>query len=117
MKWSEEKVQQLRDLAFAGKSNKEIAETIGVGINDVYAQRSHLGITIDKVKATKAASTAPTADIATVPPPFIPHKRSTAEITHDLRIQLRALSAAFDESHFLIVELLDVLGLLDSTSQ
>jgi hypothetical protein len=54
MKWSEETVKQLRDLAFAGKSNAEIARAIGVGINEVYAKRSQLGITIDKVKAVQS---------------------------------------------------------------
>lgn len=34
MKWAEEKVRQLHNLAFAGKSNKEIAEVIGVGIRE-----------------------------------------------------------------------------------
>ena len=64
MKWSEEKVQQLRTLAFAGKGNKEIARQLGVGINDVYAERSHLGITIDKVKASQAAAAKPSPGAA-----------------------------------------------------
>jgi hypothetical protein len=54
MKWSEEKVKQLHDLAFAGKSNAEIAKALGIGINEVYAKRSQLGITIDKVRATQS---------------------------------------------------------------
>lgn len=54
MKWSEEKVKRLHDLAFAGKSNAEIAKALGVGINEVYAKRSQLSITIPKVKATRA---------------------------------------------------------------
>ena len=112
MKWSEEKVQQLHDLAFSGKSNKEIARQLGVGINDVYAERSKLGITIDKVKAARPVP-AQVSNTGTVPPPAVLRKRSTAEITRDLRMRLRALSNDFDESHVLIVELLDVLGLLE----
>lgn len=63
MKWSEEKVRQLHDLAFAGKSNKEIAEVLDVSINDVYAKRSQLGITIPKVKAAQAGIVNPKAEV------------------------------------------------------
>jgi hypothetical protein len=59
MKWSEEKVKQLSELAFAGKSNKDIARQLGVGINDVYAKRSQLGITIPKVAAAKGKEPVP----------------------------------------------------------
>jgi hypothetical protein len=54
MKWSEEKVNQLKNLAYSGKSNVEISKELGVPISEVYAKRSHLGITIDKVKAAQA---------------------------------------------------------------
>lgn len=116
MKWSEEKVKQLHDLAFASKSNKEIANQLGIGINEVYAKRSQLGITIPKVKAAQAGVTSPKPRQAIVKP-ISPPKRTAGEITYDLRLQLRALSSAIEESHILIVELFDVLGLLDSTSQ
>lgn len=56
MKWSEEKVNQLRELAFAGVPNPQIAKQLGIGVSDVYAKRSQLGITVDKVRAAKAAA-------------------------------------------------------------
>jgi hypothetical protein len=59
MKWSEEKTQQLHDLAFAGKSNKEIADALHVELVDVYAKRSQLGITRAKVAAAKGEKPAP----------------------------------------------------------
>lgn len=49
MNWSEEKVGQICDLAFAGKSNSDIAHALCVGSHEVYAKRSQLGITTDKV--------------------------------------------------------------------
>ena len=59
MKWSEEKVELLKSLAFAGATNSEIARQLNAGISDVYAKRSQLGITIDKVKAAQAAAANP----------------------------------------------------------
>lgn len=53
MKLPDEKIAQLKELCFEGKSNKDIAEIMGISISDVYAKRSQLGITIDKVKAAK----------------------------------------------------------------
>lgn len=67
MKWSEEKVNQLKSLAFAGMSNPEIAKKIGVKVTDVYAKRSQLGITIDKVKAAKAGTVNPEFEAAALP--------------------------------------------------
>lgn len=57
MKWSEEKVELLKSLALAGASNAEIARQLNAGISDVYAKRSQLGITIDKVRAMKSSKT------------------------------------------------------------
>lgn len=54
MKWSEEKVNQLKELAFAGVPNPQIAKQLGVGVSDIYAKRSQLGITMNKVRASKA---------------------------------------------------------------
>ena len=51
MLWTDEKINQLRLSCCQGKSNKEIAEILGVSITDVYAKRSQLGITIAKVSA------------------------------------------------------------------
>ena len=48
MKWSNEKIEQLKTLCSKGQSNKAIAEFLEVPITEVYAKRSQLGITIDK---------------------------------------------------------------------
>ena len=58
MKWTEETKKQLRDLAFAEKSNKEIAKIMGISIEEVWAGRSRFGITIAKVKAMKEQESA-----------------------------------------------------------
>jgi hypothetical protein len=130
MKWSDEKIEQLKSLAFSGVPNAEIAKRLDIPIEEVYGKRSQLGITIPKIKAAKAGTVNPEFEAAlpnrvlenqfndpdsrqAPPKPVPPKKRTTGEISHDLRIQLRALSNALDESHILIVELLDVLGLLD----
>lgn len=55
MKWSEEKVNQLKELAFADVPNPQIAKQLEIGVSDVYAKRSQLGITREKVQAAKAA--------------------------------------------------------------
>ena len=52
MKWSVESIEKLKNLCLEEKSNKEIAEILGCSLNDVYAKRSQLGITIDKCKKT-----------------------------------------------------------------
>lgn len=52
--WSDEKVTVLRRLAKEGKSNKEIATELELPIAKIYAKRSQLGITIDKVAAAKS---------------------------------------------------------------
>lgn len=50
MKWNDENTAKLKELVFAGKSNKEIAQIMEIKINDVYNKRSQLGITMDKIK-------------------------------------------------------------------
>lgn len=64
MKWTEEKVKQLKELAFADVENIEIARKLGTGVSDIYAKRSQLGITKDKVKAVKAAKAVEKAAIS-----------------------------------------------------
>jgi hypothetical protein len=59
MKWSEGKVMQLKDLATSGVSNADIAKQLGIKVTDVYAKRSQLGITIDKVKTAKSTTVDP----------------------------------------------------------
>lgn len=54
MKWSKEQENQLRELAFAEKSNKEIAVIMGITLTQVHEGRSRFGITIAKVAAAKA---------------------------------------------------------------
>lgn len=51
MKLTKEQETRLTELAYAEKSNKEIAQELGIGLTDVHAARSRLGITIPKVKA------------------------------------------------------------------
>jgi hypothetical protein len=59
MKWTSEEISKLRELAFAEKSNTEIAATLHKTLSDVYAERSHLGITIPKVAAAKGKEPVP----------------------------------------------------------
>lgn len=54
MKWSKEQEQQLKELAFEEKSNKEIAEAMNITTKDVWEGRSRFGITVSKVAAMKA---------------------------------------------------------------
>lgn len=50
MKWSEEQITHLKEMCFQGYGNRYIAETLHAKLTAVYAKRSQLGITIDKVK-------------------------------------------------------------------
>lgn len=54
MKLTKEQETKLTELAFAEKSNKEIAEAMSMELADVHAARSRLGVTIPKVKEAKA---------------------------------------------------------------
>ncbi len=58
MKWSKEQEQQLIDLCFQEKSNKEIAATMGIELSDVHSGRSRFGITVAKVVAAKSVQAA-----------------------------------------------------------
>lgn len=53
MKLTKDQETKLTELAFAEKSNKEIAEKLQIELKDVHAARSRLGITVPKVKAAK----------------------------------------------------------------
>jgi len=55
MKWNKEQEQQLRNLCFQEKSNKEIAEIMGIELSDVHNGRSRFGITVAKVAAAKVS--------------------------------------------------------------
>jgi hypothetical protein len=50
MKWTDSQVSRLKELCYQGVSNKEIAADLKCSLEDVYAKRSQLGITIDKCK-------------------------------------------------------------------
>lgn len=50
MRWSETQVARLKKLCFSGVSNMDIAAELNCKVTDVYAKRSQLGITIDKVQ-------------------------------------------------------------------
>lgn len=52
MKWTKERVAELRRLCQSEYSNKRIAEILKCDVKDIYAKRSQLGITIDKCKKT-----------------------------------------------------------------
>lgn len=49
MKLTKEQETKLTEMAFAKKSNKEIAEELEIELTDVHAARSRLGITIPKI--------------------------------------------------------------------
>lgn len=51
MKWTDGLKEQLKELAFAEKSNKEIAEIMDIPLKEVHAGRSRFGWTIAKVEA------------------------------------------------------------------
>ena len=59
MKWTEEKIKELKDLCYRGVPNKDLAQHFRCNLNQIYAKRSQLGITIDKVKAKKRAQQQP----------------------------------------------------------
>lgn len=51
MKWTEEKIAELKAHCEANESNKSIAEHFGVPVEEIYAARSRNNLTIDKVAA------------------------------------------------------------------
>ena len=57
MKWTEQQVAKLKELCNEGKSNKDIADIMRCKVTDIYAKRSQLGITVDKVKAAQQTQT------------------------------------------------------------
>jgi hypothetical protein len=59
MKWTPEEISKLRELAFAEKTNAEIATALHKTLSEVYAERSHLNITRAKVATAKGKEPAP----------------------------------------------------------
>lgn len=56
MKWSEDQIQELRQMAADGVSNTNMALHFGVMLSEIHAKRSQLGITRAKLQAKKADS-------------------------------------------------------------
>ena len=54
MKWTDKQIEALKELCKKGTPNKDIATILQCNVSDIHAKRSQLGITIPKVKATKA---------------------------------------------------------------
>jgi hypothetical protein len=59
MKLTKDQETKLTEMAFAEKSNKEIAAELGIELTDVHAARSRLGITIPKIKELKTKGVQP----------------------------------------------------------
>lgn len=59
MKWTSEEISKLREMAFAEKTNAEIAAALHKTLSEVYAERSHLNITRAKVEVAKGKKPAP----------------------------------------------------------
>lgn len=70
MKWTDEKIEDLKALCFNEAKNSEIAEHFGVPVAEIHAKRSQLGITIPKVNAMKAGTVAPKFERALSPTPI-----------------------------------------------
>lgn len=51
MKWTNEQVEKLKQMCYAGTSNAELAKEFGVPLTEVHAKRSALGITRAKCAA------------------------------------------------------------------
>lgn len=73
--------EKLRELCMAGTSNKDIAIALGCKVEEVYARRSALGITIPKCKQVGQTS------IRT-------DQRTSIEIENEIRKVEKARSAA-----------------------
>lgn len=83
MKLTKDQEIKLTEMAFAEKSNKEIAEELGIELKDVHAARSKLGITIPKVKEMK-----------TVKRFVLKEPRAAEEIEAEIAKVLKAKAAA-----------------------
>ena len=54
--WTKEAEATLKKMAYAGASNKEIADAVGRTLESVHAKRSRMGLTIAAVEAQQAAT-------------------------------------------------------------
>lgn len=82
MKLSKDQETKLTEMAFAEKSNKEIAETLGIKLTEVHAARSRLGITIPMVKKALERGLKPNS------------RRSREEIDQEMAKVLKAKETA-----------------------
>lgn len=96
MKWSEPQVTKLKELCSQGISNKEIAKMLNCRIEDVYAKRSQLGITIDKCKGMKPQPKKPTIneDFEKALPPRQPQKPKSPGLCRDVKDAFAKLQSA-----------------------
>lgn len=53
MKWTDNRVTELRQMCMDEKSNADMAKHFGVPVTEIHAKRSQLGITMPKVAAMK----------------------------------------------------------------
>ena len=53
--WSQRDVATLKDMVFAGAKNANIATALGKTVDEIYAKRSQLDITMEKIKDFNAA--------------------------------------------------------------
>ncbi len=79
MKLTKDQETKLTELAFAEKSNKEIADELKVELKDVHAARSRLGITIPKVKAKMTKASTRTAEEITAEISKVENAKNAAE--------------------------------------
>ena len=107
MKLTKEQETKLTEMAFAEKSNKEIAEALGVDIKEVYAARSRLNITIPKVKkyidVKRALNSARTAEEITKEISKVEKAKDAAEKKIDrcmerLKVLYSELVSAYDDN-------------------
>ena len=105
MKLTKDQETKLTEMAFAEKSNKEIAQELGIELKDVHAARSRLGITIPKVKAQKGVQPAGrtakeiTAEIAKVEKAKDAAENKIDRCMERLEVLYSELVAAYDDNN------------------
>lgn len=108
MKLTKDQETKLTEMAFAEKSNKEIAQELGIDLKDVHAARSRLGITIPKVKkyievkeALNSTRTAKeiTAEIAKVEKAKDAAENKIDRCMERLEVLYSELVAAYDDNN------------------
>ncbi len=90
--WTPDRLAQLRKLPVEGVPNKDIATALDVPVTAVYAKRSQLGITIDKV----SGSNPPASRAAAVDEIY---RRKRVAI-HKLQALIRTVDPAIDRLEY-----------------